>query len=271
MTISGILSGVVYPAGLGYVLSRAAARIEPTAAPQPRQPAADLSDSRERTPDAAALDAEVDIVELSPAARRWRPDPWADSAADQAAGADEQQQARLRDLRRRDEQVRQHEQAHLSAAGAYARGGARYEYETGPDGERYAVSGEVDIDTAPIPGDPEATIRKMEIVRAAALAPADPSAQDLQVAAKAARAIERARAEIARRQAAAGRAGAGAADVSASSAVESSTAACASQCSGGSAGVAASDPGAAVESGCSVGAQSAPDVFSAAQLLDLYA
>jgi hypothetical protein len=30
--------------------------------------------------------------------------------------------------------------------------------------------------------DPEATIRKMEIVRAAALAPADPSPQDLRVA-----------------------------------------------------------------------------------------
>ena len=31
--------------------------------------------------------------------------------------------------------------AHLSAAGAYAHGGASYEYELGPDGKRYAVGG----------------------------------------------------------------------------------------------------------------------------------
>ncbi|MCP5114507.1 MAG: hypothetical protein GY953_27070, partial [bacterium] len=65
---------------------------------------------------------------------------------------------------------------------AYAKGGAHYTYTTGPDGGRYAVAGEVSIDTAPVPGDPDATIRKARTIKAAAQAPVDPSAQDRQVA-----------------------------------------------------------------------------------------
>ncbi|MFG0316505.1 MAG: putative metalloprotease CJM1_0395 family protein, partial [Planctomycetota bacterium JB042] len=45
--------------------------------------------------------------------------------------------------------------------------------------------GEVSIDVSPVPGDPEATIRKMEVVRKAALAPQEPSVQDQRVAQKA--------------------------------------------------------------------------------------
>ena len=55
----------------------------------------------------------------------------------------------------------------------------------GPDGHLYAVSGEVQIDTTPIPDNPAATIAKMEIVISAALAPLEPSAQDSRVAAEA--------------------------------------------------------------------------------------
>jgi hypothetical protein len=51
----------------------------------------------------------------------------------------------------------------------------------------YATGGEVQIDTSPISGDPEATIRKAETIRRAALAPASPSDQDRRVAAMAAR------------------------------------------------------------------------------------
>ncbi len=40
-------------------------------------------------------------------------------------------------------------------------------------------------DTSPVPGDAEATIRKAQTIRAAALAPANPSAQDRAVAAAA--------------------------------------------------------------------------------------
>jgi len=88
-------------------------------------------------------------------------------------------------LKSRDQEVRRHEQAHLAAAGGLAAGGASFSYKTGPDGKRYAVGGEVNIDTSPVPGDPNATIHKAQQIRRAALAPADPSPQDRTVAASA--------------------------------------------------------------------------------------
>lgn len=94
----------------------------------------------------------------------------------------EDEQAQVARLKQRDQEVRTHEQAHLAAAGPHARGGATYEYQSGPDGQRYAIGGEVQIDTSPVEGDPAATIRKAQQVRAAALAPAEPSAQDRAVA-----------------------------------------------------------------------------------------
>jgi hypothetical protein len=84
----------------------------------------------------------------------------------------------------RDREVRQHEQAHARAGGSQA-GSPSFSYQTGPDGKRYAIGGEVPIDTAPVPDDPEATIAKMAIVKAAALAPAEPSMPDRRIAAQA--------------------------------------------------------------------------------------
>jgi hypothetical protein len=105
-------------------------------------------------------------------------------------------------LAKRDREVRTHERAHITAAGAHAVGGPEYQYELGPDGRRYAVSGEVPIDMSEVPGNPEATAQKMERVRRAALAPSHPSPQDRQVAAQAARIAARARMEIADQEAA---------------------------------------------------------------------
>ena len=110
----------------------------------------------------------------------------------------EEEKREVERLAKRDRQVRAHEQAHLNAAGPYARSGPHYEYETGPDKRQYAVGGEVDIDTSPVSGDPEATIRKAQTVRRAALAPAEPSPQDRRVAAEASRMEARARQELAR-------------------------------------------------------------------------
>jgi hypothetical protein len=90
----------------------------------------------------------------------------------------------VRELEARDREVRRHEEAHARVGGQYA-GRPRYEYADGPDGKRYATSGEVPIDVSPVPGDPDATIEKMEIVKRAALAPARPSQQDRTVAAQA--------------------------------------------------------------------------------------
>ena len=99
-------------------------------------------------------------------------------------------------LRARDQEVRTHEQAHLSAAGPYATGGIKYDYQTGPDGQKYAVGGSVGIDTSPVSGDLEATIQKMMVVQRAALAPAQPSAQDFKVAAQASQLQAQARSEL---------------------------------------------------------------------------
>ncbi len=91
----------------------------------------------------------------------------------------------LEELKQRDLEVRTHEQAHIAAGGQYVTSGASYTYQYGPDGKSYAVGGEVSIDVSPVPGDPEQTEQKARAVRRAAMAPANPSAQDIQVAARA--------------------------------------------------------------------------------------
>lgn len=98
-------------------------------------------------------------------------------------------------LKARDREVRAHEMAHLAAAGQYARG-LSYTYQTGPDGKQYAVGGEVGIDTSPVPGDPQATIDKALVIQRAALAPAEPSAQDRRVAQEASQMMAQASIEL---------------------------------------------------------------------------
>jgi len=119
--------------------------------------------------------------------------------ASNGRGLSRQELAELQRLQQRDRQVRAHEQAHKAAGGRYVRGGARYQYRTGPDGRHYAVGGEVSIDTSEA-SSPEATIRKAQAIKRAALAPAQPSPQDRQVAAQAAQMEQKARAELARQR-----------------------------------------------------------------------
>jgi hypothetical protein len=107
----------------------------------------------------------------------------------------EEERHKVEDLKRRDAEVRSHEQAHSSAGGPYA-GSPRLQFTRGPDGKFYAVAGEVSIDTSAIAGNPQATIRKMQQVKRAALAPQQPSVQDRRIAAEADRKMLRARQEI---------------------------------------------------------------------------
>lgn len=110
----------------------------------------------------------------------------------------------LKDLSRLkalDREVRAHEMAHVMAGGSLVRKGASYQYEMGPNGVRYAISGEVSIDASPVEDDPAATIQKMQKVKRAALAPAEPSAQDRSVAASAAQTEATARQELAQQTA----------------------------------------------------------------------
>jgi len=94
--------------------------------------------------------------------------------------------AEIRALQSRDDVVRAHEAAHIGAGAGVVTSGAQYSYQKGPDGKDYAVGGEVGIDLSPVAGNPRATLAKMETVKASALAPAQPSAQDQSVAAAAA-------------------------------------------------------------------------------------
>jgi hypothetical protein len=108
----------------------------------------------------------------------------------------EEDKQEIEDLKARDQEVRTHEQAHAATGGQYA-GSPQYEYTTGPDKKRYVTGGEVSIDISEEQS-AEQTLRKMQQVRAAALAPAQPSSQDLKVAAEAAQKAFDARNDIAK-------------------------------------------------------------------------
>lgn len=91
----------------------------------------------------------------------------------------EEEQQKVKEMKERDEEVRVHENAHKSAGGQYA-AAPTYTYETGPDGKRYITDGEVSIDIGE-EKDPQSTIEKMQVVKRAAMAPAEPSGQDRKV------------------------------------------------------------------------------------------
>lgn len=115
----------------------------------------------------------------------------------QEQGEQRAEQAEIAELAATNRKVRAHEQAHASVGGVYA-GSPSYTYKTGPNGVRYAVGGEVSIDLSPVPGNPEATLRKAEQVARAALAPTDPSPTDRRVAQAANALAAKARVDIAR-------------------------------------------------------------------------
>lgn len=109
-----------------------------------------------------------------------------------------EEQSQINELQQRDREVKAHELAHKSAGGRYVTGGS-FTYQTGPDGHRYAIGGEVSIDSSR-GSSPQETLRKAELIRRAALAPADPSPQDYRVASQANLMAAQARGEIAAQQ-----------------------------------------------------------------------
>jgi hypothetical protein len=115
-------------------------------------------------------------------------------SAESPDGLSDEKRQELQELRRVDSEVHRHEQAHVAAGGQHVRGGPKYEYSYGPDGKRYAVGGSVDIDSSK-ESEPEDTEKKMRQVKAAAMAPANPSPADYRVAQQAARKESEARME----------------------------------------------------------------------------
>jgi len=114
------------------------------------------------------------------------------------SGLSKEEQRVLDQLEARDREVRIHEAAHMAAGGSLVRGSASYSYQRGPDGKLYAIGGEVSLDVSE-GRTPEETLAKADKIRAAALAPAQPSGQDMHVAAAAARMAAEAQAELASR------------------------------------------------------------------------
>lgn len=150
-------------------------------------------------------------VDINGIAERGKPDPTrsaqkvtdSSSATKNPASTEltPEEKKQVEELKKQDASVRRHEQAHVMAGGRYIKSRAQFQYELGPDGKLYAVSGEVQIDTSEVPDDPEATIQKAQTVRRAALAPTDPSPQDRRVASEANRMEFEARMELTQQRA----------------------------------------------------------------------
>ena len=106
-----------------------------------------------------------------------------------------EEQAVVTEMKRTDTHVKNHEAAHMAAGAGVVTGGASYTYRRGPDGGMYAVAGEVPI-AIPNSKDPAERLQKAEQVQRSALAPSDPSSQDISVAAAAAQVAAEARTEL---------------------------------------------------------------------------
>ncbi len=91
----------------------------------------------------------------------------------------------VQQLEQTERSVREHERSHMMAARDLAISSPNYRLEHGPNGQEYAVGGEVNINASTPTGDAEATIEKALKIERTALAPSDPSAKDMQVAAQA--------------------------------------------------------------------------------------
>ena len=134
---------------------------------------------------AAVRDSIDDTVGSSRKNTQDTADPKAAAGEEKKAGKTEltpEELRRIAELKRIDASVRAHEQAHINVGRDLITSGPNYEYTYGPDGKRYAVGGEVGIDTSP-EREPEANIDKGQRIQDTALAPADPSPQDYRVAA----------------------------------------------------------------------------------------
>ena len=182
-SVSSLSAGLLQPIDLG-------------AGPQSRRNALEAT-QHSRAPEAEPSDSGPAEAASAPGATRKLSIQGADNES--ADGLSDDERAVVAELQQTDREVRSHEQAHLAAAGGLARG-VSFTYVTGPDGQHYAVGGEVSIDSAPASGDPEATIQKAQQIRAAASAPANPSGQDRAVAAQAGAMEQAARQELAAEQ-----------------------------------------------------------------------
>ncbi len=154
------------------------------------------NENRRLPEDSPNRDGEQDRLSRSSASQQAAEEQQAQRRKSAQTEREQAQRKQVEALAARDREVRAHEQAHAAAAGQYG-GSPTYEFVRGPDGVSYAVGGSVNVDTSPIPGNPEATLRKAEQLQRAANAPADPSGPDRQVAVQAAQLAREAEQELA--------------------------------------------------------------------------
>ncbi len=103
---------------------------------------------------------------------------------EEETGLSHEEKEMVKELQARDNEVRQHEQAHAALLGPYMRGAPSYVYQPGPDGKMYAVGGSVAVDTGK-ESTPEATAMKAQVLKTAASGVSDASSADMSVAAMA--------------------------------------------------------------------------------------
>ena len=159
-------------------------------------------------PNTAPTDDNAAIASISPEAialykSEQQPEQESDAKENSASGNKEltqQEQQEVMELKNTDAKVKAHEHAHKAAAAGLKTTGPNYEYETGPDGKKYAVAGDVNVSYAKS-SDPEVNLQNAQKLKAAALAPTDPSSQDRKVAQKADQEIAEAKREIMEEQA----------------------------------------------------------------------
>ena len=110
------------------------------------------------------------------------PDASSESEASDGNELTPSEKEEVRKLQESDTRVRAHEMAHKAAAGSLAAGGPYYDLQQGPDGQNYAVGGEVPI-RLPRTDDYKQALKDAQQAERAALAPADPSPDDYAAAA----------------------------------------------------------------------------------------
>ncbi|WP_137226962.1 putative metalloprotease CJM1_0395 family protein [Shewanella sp. MEBiC00475] len=178
------------------VISSAISDVENTQPPIVNQPTSPVVETKTTAQNSSVDDSTVTAdAEVSN-----RQDDTAEQQVEQQV-KDKQQQIiqaekkQIDQLAQRDTEVKTHEQAHAAVGGSLAQSPS-YQYEKGPDGRRYAVDGEVNIDVSTVDGDAQATLSKMQKVYAAAMAPIQPSMADIRVAAQALQNMNEAKKEL---------------------------------------------------------------------------
>jgi hypothetical protein len=160
----------------------------------PPEPTAQVSwDAPESQETAPSESAETSPPEDTP------PEPGKSQGQASIDGLTQAERDQVTELAQCDREVHTHEAAHQAAGGGLV-GAASYTYQEGPDGRSYAIGGECPIQI-PASDSPSEMISIAQRVRAAALAPANPSGQDLAVANAAVQMEAQARQALAQQQA----------------------------------------------------------------------